>query len=131
MIIFAHIAGVIRDGLARVHLQVHEPTPGSRHLLTAAAYRVAASLETIAAEGNVTISVSASKAALGIVEFTFGSDMCRDVAEEIAIDVCGGNGFWPADVLVEMGEIIMPGQFEECENNACAGCAWCNAEVGQ
>jgi len=104
-IIFAHVAGVVRDGLARVHLMVHEPTASSPRLLTAAAYKVAATLEEIASEGYAHIDISASDARRGIIEFTFPSDMSNDVAMEIAIDACGTNGFWPADMLVEMGII--------------------------
>ena len=108
-IVFVHEAASVRDGLARIQLAVHGTGNVDTHrMLAAAAYRVAAQLEQYAGAEGFSYSVSASKARLGVVEFSYvlgASTLDGQVAEELAIEACADCGYWPADALVEMGEI--------------------------
>ena len=64
-------------------------------MLAAAAYRVAARLETFAGAEGFDYSVSAAKARIGVVEISYvlggmdGDGMDDDLVAEIAIDACG------------------------------------------
>jgi len=105
-VIAVRSASATRPGFGRIELVLTTRNPDAdyedrtveRRTLTAAALRVAAELEGIAAAEHLECDVSVASARQGIIDVDFRSDgFGVDAIDEILIEACGNVGLAPAE----------------------------------